>query len=116
MTWNRSSIPQPGSVPVRLLSGTVMSKPFGEPLTRCECGMTDSPHYKAGGYGSAVWPVPDAKRFTDAELAAEVQSASAEVYRAKAFHDDTIPALQRFMTFRRFATTPGHGEVPDGLG
>ena len=50
---------------------------------------------------------PD-KRLTDAELAAEVQRAVADMLRAKGRDAELNAATDRMLTMTRFATAPDH--------
>ncbi|MBT8161006.1 MULTISPECIES: hypothetical protein [Arthrobacter] len=52
-------------------------------------------------------------RFTDAELAAEVHRASAEVYRAKVHGLNPDGLIDRFMVLSRFASLPHFDEVQE---
>lgn len=53
------------------------------------------------------------KRLTDAELAAEVHSATLDVYRSKVHGIPTLAALERMADLLRFAANPHHDERAD---
>ena len=77
----------------------------GEPRYHSPDGFWACPESHVDGYAAD-------KRFTDAELAAEVHAANADAWRAHSARSTVMPVLEdRFVTLARFAKLPHYDEA-----